>query len=438
MSRALKFVKSYFEKQKAKEAMPTPKLIFVTPKIAQRWLDESNKHNRKVKDPPANVLAEKMKEGKWVEGSGETIVFCKDGHLAEGQHRLRGVIRSGIGLWWWVMFGADPKAREVLSTGKCCRNPNALLEIKKLDFCPNPAGVLRVAVGSRKNKFTRTAMTLEEYMYWAGRLKKGMLFIRDNFLKPKRFASLEAQAVVVRAYHSRPKDVEKIKKFCEILRTGRSDPKVPKEYTVHIFREWMNNVKIHEGVRASVGTEELYGRISRHLQAYLDGQVLKVCSKSSCELFPLKEEINIQENFKKLETNTNGRGYWLVPLNLATKKGVMRFVRDLEKSGKIVIEKDGFCSKIKNGDRFCWFVKGKVVADATAKVLRDSGGFFEGTFGTRKVYDKPVEITSDLCKKLDVFKKGKYSPVSLSLLGKEMMPVSERDFATFTGGRAVI
>lgn len=68
----------------------------VTPEDAQNFLDNHNKMNRSFSTKEANKFAELLLAGEFAEGNGETVIFDEDGEIVSGQHRLGGIVRSGI------------------------------------------------------------------------------------------------------------------------------------------------------------------------------------------------------------------------------------------------------------------------------------------------------------------------------------------------------
>lgn len=93
----------------------TVEMVHVTPKMAQQWLLKNHK-NRSLRSAKVERYARDMAAGSW-RFTGETIKFDSDGNLADGQHRLAGILKSGVGLDVLVVRGIDPKAQDVMDTG---------------------------------------------------------------------------------------------------------------------------------------------------------------------------------------------------------------------------------------------------------------------------------------------------------------------------------
>lgn len=92
-------------------------IISVTPTIAAEWLATNTENNRKKKSGTIRKYANDMLRGKWVENSGETIKFGKDGKLKDGQHRLEAVVMSHKTITFTVVWGIENDAIQVIDTG---------------------------------------------------------------------------------------------------------------------------------------------------------------------------------------------------------------------------------------------------------------------------------------------------------------------------------
>ena len=94
------------------------KTRILTPELAAEWLDTMPEYQRK---PSAVVVAEyakDMAEGRWVNGTGDTIRFNKRGQMIDGQHRCLAVIESGTPILATVVGGLDDAVYAVLDKGK--------------------------------------------------------------------------------------------------------------------------------------------------------------------------------------------------------------------------------------------------------------------------------------------------------------------------------
>jgi hypothetical protein len=91
-------------------------------------------------------------------------------------------------------------------------------------------------------------------------------------------------AVVARAWYSI--DMEKLRRFCEVLVSGlsRSDD----EAVIILLRDYLNG---QDRGRGQVSIQDQYGKVERALHAYLNRKSLTILRPCQAELFPLPEEM---------------------------------------------------------------------------------------------------------------------------------------------------
>lgn len=95
----------------APEPTPTVEIVEVSPAIAEDWLAR-NPNNRNLRRAVVDSYARDMEAGRW-HLNGETVKFFANGQLADGQHRLHGVVQSGQTVPMVVVRGL---AGEVMAT----------------------------------------------------------------------------------------------------------------------------------------------------------------------------------------------------------------------------------------------------------------------------------------------------------------------------------
>lgn len=83
--------------------------VYVTPELAQRFLDSSS-GNRHVSVSHVRKLAADMADGKW-QYNGDRIRFRADGSLQDGHHRLTACVQSGVPIY--VDVFVIPESAEV-------------------------------------------------------------------------------------------------------------------------------------------------------------------------------------------------------------------------------------------------------------------------------------------------------------------------------------
>jgi hypothetical protein len=90
----------------------------ISPDMAKYILDNHNKTNRSLNANHKSSLARDMKAGNWLPATGASITFDSNGSLVNGQHRLTGIVDSGITCRMSIKFGCNPKSRLVEDSGR--------------------------------------------------------------------------------------------------------------------------------------------------------------------------------------------------------------------------------------------------------------------------------------------------------------------------------
>ncbi len=90
----------------------------ISPELATAYLQKDNGSNRKIDPRRVAIYAKDMKNGNWREDTGELLKFTRSGILADGRHRLRGVVVSEKTVSFHVARGIPEDVFPVLDSGK--------------------------------------------------------------------------------------------------------------------------------------------------------------------------------------------------------------------------------------------------------------------------------------------------------------------------------
>ncbi|MFC8463365.1 hypothetical protein [Streptomyces sp. NPDC057250] len=136
---------------KSQFAVPArPVVMYVTPEIAQDWLDYRNvSHNRAVSHVTVRTYARRIKASKF-KCTHQGIGFNREGFLIDGQHRLLAIIQTGIAVRLFVIpfvEGMDDMTFDVLDNG-LRRNAAQLIKASYGGSIANAAKYLGVVDGS--------------------------------------------------------------------------------------------------------------------------------------------------------------------------------------------------------------------------------------------------------------------------------------------------
>lgn len=103
------------------------KTEMVTPEIAKAYLERNTENYRQLDEHRVSAYATDMETGRW-ELNGEAIKFKSDGTLADGQHRLSAIVKSGIPQFMIIITDIDNNV-SVYDVGK----NRTLLQIARSD-----------------------------------------------------------------------------------------------------------------------------------------------------------------------------------------------------------------------------------------------------------------------------------------------------------------
>ena len=115
----------WVQKVKKDLVLPICKTILVTPDFAKSVMKNRNFVNRSVNEMRVKKYARDMTNNNWQIGNDD-ICFYEDGSLANGQHRLKAVIKANKSVLMIFKFGVSPAAAVSLDEGRSRSVQNSL------------------------------------------------------------------------------------------------------------------------------------------------------------------------------------------------------------------------------------------------------------------------------------------------------------------------
>lgn len=97
----------------------------ITPDVAKQYL-EHNDRNRDLDKTNASLIGSDMDSGAWNDENPAAVVFDQNGSLANGQHRLIGVVHTGRTVTMLVVRGVSPDVYLTMDSGKSRSFTNTL------------------------------------------------------------------------------------------------------------------------------------------------------------------------------------------------------------------------------------------------------------------------------------------------------------------------
>lgn len=124
----------------------------VGPELARAMLDRNIAHNRSVRTDAVRRYESDMASGKWKENAA-AIVFLEDGRLADGQHRLHAIIRSGMTIPMNIVSGMSEDALSTIDIG-LSRTSGDYIKMRGHGYANESATVAKLLLQYRSDKWS--------------------------------------------------------------------------------------------------------------------------------------------------------------------------------------------------------------------------------------------------------------------------------------------
>jgi hypothetical protein len=282
---------------------------FVHPTIAEACLaKEINCRNRTMKEHAATRHGRNMSDNAWyVHHQG--IAFNIECELADGQHRLRGIVLSGTSQWTMVTWNL-PVAAQMAIDDHQRRTERDVFRIRGDNYENGHIATARrmhagaTIIGGRK--WTLTRLEVRDYI---SEYRHGIYFANELFThKDRKINNAAVKAVIARAYYHVPTNTlpgmtgdpsvteEKIREFVDILRAETivigPGAHGPEAVVVGRLRTFLKD----QASSTQLGYLEIYKKVSRALRAFVDGEIIDRLYAVKGELFPLPTRVKADDD----------------------------------------------------------------------------------------------------------------------------------------------
>lgn len=260
--------------------------VFITPELAKDWIENNNRRNRSVNKNIVSAYASDMKEGRWDYRFCNPIQFTESGNLANGQHRLKGVVESGIPGWFWVEKDVPDECQLVMDIG-AKRN---LAQYTKFSDLPKSIDKQMVATANMMylGIHVNQRLTIAGQRDFIEKHYDALAFSEGLFAsRVKGVSTAGVRAVMARAYYHAPQD--EIIRFTDLLHLKDSaDMTESRAKTVFALLRWLG--KNTGAGQAAARLQYLHAE--KALQFFIKGISLSLIRirTDPVELFPLPEE----------------------------------------------------------------------------------------------------------------------------------------------------
>jgi hypothetical protein len=282
------WVMRYSKKRDGMFTEPNP--IDITPEMAAEALegDKSVRHNRDFRDYVAEKYGLDMKEGRW-DQHHQGLAFGPDGEILDGQHRLWGVMISGVTVKFLCTFNMPPDAqRSIDDHQKRTVRDVAAIMMGGRTSVEN----LHAAIANRM-KFGNTHIQTKG----RGISKQQTLGYMMTHFEPidfavhvtgsKKLSGITRAAVlapVARAWFTQ--DKERLAEFVHVLMTGQTE-NGKKDYMAQQLRDYLLRSL---SKKSRPHDEVIYSKVERALLAFLKGEQTLKLYEATTELFPIPSD----------------------------------------------------------------------------------------------------------------------------------------------------
>lgn len=191
-------------------------VIDVTPAMAQRWLDQ-NTRNRNLSKKKVETYTHDMKEGRWTL-THQGIAFYSTGQLADGQHRLMAVVRSGKTVTMQVTTGLKIQSGADIDRHRP-RSETDAVRIGGLSDWMKTQHISVIKAILNLHKDSAGTYSIKELTDIGEQIEENVRFAVDAFSHRKRYlTTAPVMAAIAIAYDH--VDPVRLYEFADVLLTG--------------------------------------------------------------------------------------------------------------------------------------------------------------------------------------------------------------------------
>lgn len=125
--------------------------LLITPALAEQYLRQ-NTSNRSLRPNKVEKYAKEMREGRWKEGTGDTIKICPDGRILDGQHRLAAIVKAEKSFHLTIADGVSPDVFDVLDIGSS-RTARDMFKIAGKQYDSLAPAIIRRYIEMKSGKY---------------------------------------------------------------------------------------------------------------------------------------------------------------------------------------------------------------------------------------------------------------------------------------------
>ncbi len=199
--------------------------VMVTPEIAKAMLEKRAPSQRNVRRQKVQIFAKLMKEGSgtWMV-NGDSIKFDTNDHLIDGQHRLEGVVLSGVPIWTYVVYGLPPESFVTIDIGGTPRNLGDVVKTSGFDRSRDRATILtwlwrfeQGPVGITRREGAPSVLAMDLHTRWEAEINEALDAIMPVTGIQRRWIGFMRMLYVVTCRQASP---DRLKLFAQKISKG--------------------------------------------------------------------------------------------------------------------------------------------------------------------------------------------------------------------------
>jgi len=215
-------------------------VITITPKMASELLLQ-NSQNRKINISRVDSYADEMKNGKWLL-THQGLAFFEDGELADGQHRLAAIVKSGCAIEMNVTRGMS-KDSSIMIDSHQKRDVYQSIQMSGVKWIGKTEVAIIKMILQMEHGFMSRA-TNQQVVDFGAIHKDRIQFATSLSTTSRRglTSAIVLSAMVCASYHESNDD---LRAFFDVLLSGMA--RSPKDRAAILIRDWLLNTPLRGG-----------------------------------------------------------------------------------------------------------------------------------------------------------------------------------------------
>lgn len=254
-------------------------VLKITPDMAEKMLGK-NIINRSLSDRTTTTYAQIMKEGNW-SLTHQGVAFYEDGTLADGQHRLLGIIRSNTPVEMLVVKGLKKTQSIHIDTHR----PRSKIDGIKIGGLND--WITAKQISMIKLLATPKRLSTEEILSFADDMEVHIKAASECFVTNRRHLNPSVILGALMLAHFYGEKLGKLRRFADVLLSGVSES--AEERVIILAREaFMRNTNNGESDKL----EKLL-KTQKAIHSYCRGESVTRLFLPKEPVYPYKELFNV-------------------------------------------------------------------------------------------------------------------------------------------------